>query len=256
MTHGRPVEAFVILVQEAFRRGAAVPVLRHDGTAIPRRISPSPPEGLRRDIVETARSRGLSVFYLPSMRNGPEEGLSAEDRGNAILSTLPLADLTGIELPFERQRRVAAVATVTGRDNAGGSWRLRVVSAHLNATASARHLWLFAAGARLRQAGYLARVLDASPVPTIVGIDLNTWAGGWSEPAFDTLRSHFPQTLDPSLASGFGQRRLLDYVFLRVPAAWFSTLTAIEDRFGSDHRPVLAWIELTDRSFQSPLSKS
>ena len=36
-----------------------------------------------------------------------------EDRGNAILSTLPLSDLTAIELPLESQRRVALQATVT-----------------------------------------------------------------------------------------------------------------------------------------------
>ena len=256
LTHGRPVDAFVILVQEAFRRGTAVPAVRRGVAAIPRRISPSPPSGVRHDIIETARTRGLSVFYLPSMRNGSEEGASAEDRGNAILSTFPLSELAGIELPFERQRRVAAAATITGRDTGGTLWRLRVVSAHFNATASMRRLWVFAAGARTRQARHLARALADSSAPTVVGVDLNTWAGGWSEPAFGKLRSHFPQTLDPSDASGFGQRRRLDYVFLRMPAAWFSTLTAIEKRFGSDHRPVLAWIDFSGGPSQSPLSRS
>ena len=48
------------------------------------------------------------------MRNGrPPQ--TDEDRGNAILSTEPLADLTAIELPFEQQRRVAVAATLRSR---------------------------------------------------------------------------------------------------------------------------------------------
>ena len=256
LTNGQRVDAFVILVQEGFRRGTLVPDLGPEGPAIPRRIAPSPPGGARHDIVETARTRGLSVFYLPSMRNGSEEGPEAEDRGNAILSTFPLTELTGIELPFERQRRVAAAATIAALDGAGRPWRIRLVSAHLNATASMRRLWVFAAGARARQARHLARVLADDPAPMILGVDLNTWAGGWSEPAFGKLRARFPQTLDPADASGFGQRRMLDFVFLRTPASWLSTLTAIDDRFGSDHRPVVARIDLSGGSARSPLSRS
>jgi endonuclease/exonuclease/phosphatase family metal-dependent hydrolase len=256
LTNGQPVDAFVILVQEGFRRGRLVPDLGREAPAIPRRIAPSPPGGLRQDIVETARSRGLSVFYLPSMRNGSEEGPAAEDRGNAILSTFPLAELTGIELPFERQRRIAAAATIAALDTSGSRWRIRVVSAHLNATASMRRLWVFAAAARARQARHLAQALAGDPAPTIVGVDLNTWAGGWSEPAFGKLRAHFPQTINPADASGFGQRRMLDYVFLRTPASWSGTLTAIDNRFGSDHRPVVARIELSGGCAQSRLSRS
>ncbi|NOT26456.1 MAG: hypothetical protein HOP16_10185 [Acidobacteria bacterium] len=138
------------LTDEHDRLAMAASCLLVEGAAIPRRMSPSPPTGARQDIVETARTRGLSVFYLPSMRNGSEEGAAGEDRGNAILSTLPLTELAGIELPFERQRRVAAAATVTRRDAAGAPWRLRVVSVHLNATrrvvqqpdCDRRSLWL------------------------------------------------------------------------------------------------------------------
>jgi endonuclease/exonuclease/phosphatase family metal-dependent hydrolase len=255
LTDGQRVDAFAILVQEGFRRGTLVPDLGPERPAIPRRIASSPPAGVRQDVVETARSRGLSVFYLPSMRNGSEEGAEAEDRGNAILSTFPISDLTAIELPFERQRRVAAAATIAVLDEAGRPWRIRLVSAHLNATASMGRLWVFAAGARARQAGHLAKVLADEPIPTILGVDLNTWAGGWSEPAFGKLRARFPQTVSPADASGFGQRRMLDYVFLRTPTSWLSTLTAIDDRFGSDHRPVVARIELSGGPFQSPPSK-
>jgi len=39
------------------------------------------------------------------MRNGEHEGI-AEDRGNAIVSTMPLQRPRLIELPLQRQRRV------------------------------------------------------------------------------------------------------------------------------------------------------
>ena len=51
------------------------------------------------------------MLYAPSMRNGESAG-GGEDRGNAIVSTLPLADPTVIELPLERQRRVVVAASI------------------------------------------------------------------------------------------------------------------------------------------------
>src|SRR5947209_8913771 len=76
----RPV---VILVQEAYRDGELVPPIG-DIAPAPGRIAPSPPSGIRRSIVDTAERHGLSLFYVPSMRNG--RGEPPEDRGNAILS--------------------------------------------------------------------------------------------------------------------------------------------------------------------------
>jgi endonuclease/exonuclease/phosphatase family metal-dependent hydrolase len=242
LTGGEPVRDFVVLVQEAFRTGAAVPN-RPVGIPIPRRIEAFPPSGPRQDIVQVARALGLGVFYVPSMRNGDDEGSNAEDRGNAILSTLPLANVAGIELPFERQRRIAASATVRGVDTDGNPWQLRLVSAHLNATASFRRLWVFSSAVRGRQARHLVNVLASEDVPTVIGSDLNSWAGGPSEPAYVELRSRFPQT---SLLIGqptFRGGRMLDYVFLRVPQAWVSRLRTIDNFFGSDHRPLIGSLQ-------------
>ena len=110
------------------------------------------------------------------MRNGGPE-TSAEDRGNAILSTVPLAELGAIELPFERQRRVAVAATVTGATRTGSPWRLRVVSAHLDNMVGARRLWI-AGGefGRTRQARGLVSAL-ADEKTLVLGGDLNTWFG-------------------------------------------------------------------------------
>ena len=109
------------------------------------------------------------------MRNGPPSA-SDEDRGNAILSNLPLTDLVAIELPFERQRRVAIAATIAGRTTAGAPWRLRVVSAHLDNIGGAKRAYLAAEYGRTRQARGLLTVLAGSE-PTILAGDFNTWFG-------------------------------------------------------------------------------
>ena len=72
------------------------------------------------DVDDIAERFGLSVAYVPSMRNGPARDLVArEDRGNAILSTEPLVDVRAIELPFGKQRRVAITALIQPRNKPG-----------------------------------------------------------------------------------------------------------------------------------------
>jgi hypothetical protein len=141
---------FVLLIQEAFRRSEAVPAVA-DGSTVPPPLKEKPRSGPRADIAEVARRCGLSLFYVPSMRNGREEYEGGrEDRGNAILSTLTLSDFIAIELPFEAQRRVAVAATVhnSRRDS------LRVVSLHLDVASSL--LRLLATGNSTRQRQGLA----------------------------------------------------------------------------------------------------
>lgn len=107
LTGGDSVTNFVLLLQEVYRADADVP---RGAATRPRRIAQSPEHSRRSDIVDVARAQGLHLFYVPSMSNGWTDGDAlAEDRGNAILSTLPLSDYAAIELPFEGQRRVALV---------------------------------------------------------------------------------------------------------------------------------------------------
>jgi endonuclease/exonuclease/phosphatase family metal-dependent hydrolase len=248
-TGGEPVSEFVLLLQEVYRAGAVVPVITDDGIPIPGRIRQAPPTGSRQDIVSTARALGLSLYYAPSMRNGRERaGEPAEDRGNAILSTLPLSEFMAIELPFERQRRVALAATVAGVDADGAPWRLRVVSSHLDASAGANRLWLFASGLRARQAQSLADALDDG-VPTVLGSDLNTWSDGPHESAVATLLRAFPDSpappMRPTFRSGAAQFAL-DYVLFRLPARWRADARRLDDRFGSDHYPLLSRLGLRE----------
>jgi endonuclease/exonuclease/phosphatase family metal-dependent hydrolase len=242
LTNGRPPHDFVLLLQEAFRAGSDVPDRYDPGAGVPGRITEMPPNGRREDVVRAARDLGLFVFYVPSMRNGRETGQQAEDRGNAILSTKPLSALTAIELPFDHQRRVAITAVLDGADADGRCWRLRVGSTHLDARAGVSRLWAFASGRRGRQAKHLAQVLDDG-VPTVLGSDLNTWAGASSEPAYVRLSQVFPDTTSPGYGATFKLGLQLDYMFFRLPEPWRrDAARRVDERFGSDHHPLVAWV--------------
>ena len=129
LTGGRPVAHFVLLVQELYRRGDEVPEFdRRDRSAFA--IRPRNPESL--DIDDHAATLGLSILYVPSMRNGPE---LREDRGNAIISTEPLLDPFALELPLARQRRVALGAAVQVQTS-DGTKRLELMDAHLEPVSS------------------------------------------------------------------------------------------------------------------------
>jgi endonuclease/exonuclease/phosphatase family metal-dependent hydrolase len=239
-TGGTRPAGFVLLLQEAFRRGPPVPQSVDADAPVPDRIGAASSSAGRDDVVAVAEAEGLSLLYLPSMRNGRDAGAQSEDRGNAILSSLDLGDPTGVELPFVRQRRVAVAATVTvtGLEQ---SWRLRVVNVHLDASTGPRQLWLFASAHRGRQTRHLLDALDHDQIATVVGGDLNTWAGGTREPAFMELRREFPQV---ETGARFARWLTLDYLFLRLPPSWRAESGPADTAFGSDHRPILSRIRL------------
>ncbi len=115
-----PDAELVVLAQEVYRSDSAIPL---DATKYAGRHPAIKAGHQREEIVETAQALGMNLRYAPSMRNA---GLQS-DRGNAILSTLPLEAAYAIELPFVIQRRVAVAATIR---LAGES--VCVVSAHLD----------------------------------------------------------------------------------------------------------------------------
>jgi len=240
-TNDAPPGGFVLLLQETFRSGALVPGAVAAGAPVPDRIETTSPSGSRDDVVSVAEAEGLALLYVPSMRNGRDDGVRAEDRGNAILSTFDLSDLTGIELPLVRQRRVAVAATVSGTGPDQRPWRLRVVSVHLDASTGPRRLWLFTSAERERQVEHLVGVLDDDRMATVVGSDLNTWAGGTREPAFVEFGREFPQA---ETGGRFARWLTLDYVFLRLPPFWRAESGPAAPAFGSDHRPILIRIRL------------
>lgn len=235
-TDGVPVSRFVLLLQEAYRADRSVPRELPAGVNAPKFAGATEPGRTRIDIVQVAQSLGLSLYYVPSMRNGDPKKTD-EDRGNAMLSTEPLADLLAIELPFERQRRVAIAATVSGAGATGEPWTLELSSAHLESTATAQHLRVLVNGARKRQARGLLEALGTG-TPLIIAGDFNTWFG-FSDPTYKLMATAVPDASAGDHRSTYGDHFRLDHVFARPPVGWTATTRRLDERFGSDHYPML-----------------
>ncbi len=236
---------FVILLQEVYRVSATLPEVP-PGPTIPWRIDPDPPPGELRDIRDVAERCGLAMLYVPSARNGPSEpGRQPEDKGNAILSTLPLADLGAIELPFEASRKVAVVATIRGP----GGEEIRVASVHLDVTSTLARTLISGNATRLRQAMGLAEALESTESSiTIVGGDFNTWSAG--EATLKRLALHFP---DSPPWDGRPTRGPFptDHILFRTVQG--SRVELVEDSYwrfeetyGSDHAARIVWLRGKD----------
>lgn len=255
---------FVLLVQEALRRSNDVPDVSRSW-ATPPPVAEETHPGERLDLLQATRACGLAAFYAPAGRNGiePRDGLR-EDKGNAIVSTLPLSDFVVVELPYEGARRVVPMATV--RNIAGDS--LRVASVHLITTPPPWRVLVNGNSARLRQVLALADALrevemvrtgaefGARPcgascqadaplelvTPTVVGGDMNAFSR--RETAIRRLRLDFPDS-PGFLSEGTRGAFPTDHLFFHRGRSEGATLLPatyrrIVDRHYSDHNPVLA----------------
>lgn len=232
---------FVLLTQEVYRASEDVPVASKDAP-VPGRIEGHPDTGERLDIVRVAERCGLSLFYVPSMRNGDEPGPDGrEDRGSAILSTLPLSDLVAVELPLEAQRRVTPAASVT----VPGGETLRVASVHLDVAGSLLRVLGTAGSMRVRQADGFVEVLDlldpSRSVPVVMAGDMNTWSA--RETVILRMLEIFPDSPSPGLEntrSGWPA----DHLFYRQGEADLKLMdgsyVVIPDSHGSDHKARVA----------------
>ena len=186
------------------------------------------------DVRAIATTFGLSVAYVPSMRNGPATALTErEDRGNAILSTEPLIDVRAIELPFGKQRRVAVTALIAPRGN--GAHGIRVISTHFDTN-----------GDRATQAAALSeRLMSFTDAPLFVGGDLNS-RGGADDNAVRALASRIPMAACGTARTNRWPLRLdvlipigrLDYIFAGVGDLVRSCET-LPQAYDSDHLPLL-----------------
>jgi endonuclease/exonuclease/phosphatase family metal-dependent hydrolase len=229
--------AIALILQESFRAGALVPGLMN-GAPVPDRIAPHGPTP-RRGALDIATTLGLNLYYLPMMRNGRADiGEDEEDRGLAVLSSLPLTDLQAIELPLERQRRLAAASTVRIDPSSGDPLNLRLINLHLETRGRGRHVWLGSPQVRNRQVEALTASLTRD-VPTLIEGDLNTWAN--HEPVLQTLTREFTPCTDGRPTFGGGLH--LDTFFARLPAGWKLTCRRLDQKYGSDHYPIVAVLE-------------
>lgn len=233
----------VVLAQEAHRSDSSIPPLQEGrtGRVLVARL------GQQEDVVDVAHSLGMNLRYAPSMRNGPTQS----DRGNAILSSLPLLDAQAVELPLVLQRRVAVTSAVTL-----GRTRVRLISAHLDPRGPPGHKWLGGSGRALQAQHLISSVNDDTAV---LGADLNLGRGRY-ERTWRLLREAgftfgVPPSVPPWRHTFHALPRLvLDYILVRdrggaVGEARIHRLDEHpNDRgarvFGSDHHPLLARVDL------------
>jgi len=248
-TLGPEATHFALLVQEAFRQSSDVPE-SVDRSVVPRAAAEETRPGGRPDIVEVAEECGLSLIYVAASRNGEQSTDGRrEDRGVAILSTLPLSEPRFIELPYEAARRVAVGATV----GHGSGRAVRLVNVHLTSATPPARMLVTGNGSRLRQGLAIADAVlqmeesdlegaDASgPVPsTVLAGDFNTWSN--SETPLLQLRDMFPDSpppLDQPTRGAFPTDHILfrqgDGVAAGILA---SSYARTEERFHSDHHPI------------------
>jgi endonuclease/exonuclease/phosphatase family metal-dependent hydrolase len=244
-TGGEPIDRFALLLQEAYRRDDAIPIRLSRSDAVPGRIGST--QARDADVVHLHRDDGLAVLYAPSMRNGIVD-LDREDRGNAIVATFPLEDPLLVELPIERQRRVAVAATLTGTTTTGAAWHVRLADVHLDTALALTRGGPFAARERQTEAliGALseARASTTAGETVIVAGDFNTWGG--REPATQLLARAYPDapaTTDaPTWRGPLGIHATLDHVFAARGRARSIDVRRLPERFGSDHYPLLLTI--------------
>jgi endonuclease/exonuclease/phosphatase family metal-dependent hydrolase len=217
LTDGREVRQFALLLQEAARDTSA----RDDAA----------------NIDTIAQQLQVDAVYVPGMQNGAR----GRDRGVAILASSSFDEVTVVELPFERQRRVAVAVTLKCAD---GTPPVRLVSVHLDigmmATRGGGEV------ARRRQAEALRDALGPPPARAIVAGDFNT-AWGDAEGLLDALEKTYPDAMESgemSWRGPMGLRRRLDHMFVKADGVRVR-VRVVSDRFGSDHHPLIAELPLS-----------
>jgi endonuclease/exonuclease/phosphatase family metal-dependent hydrolase len=236
---------FALLMQEAYRLSEDVPV-PGPKALFPLQIDPPPRPGPMLDVTQVAARCGLALVYVPAARNGRRaQGTRREDKGNAILSSLPLSNILAIELPLEASRRVTVGAVVELPD--GG--RMRVVSVHLDVAAGLARILISGNSWRLEQAAAVIEAIeladgasgheaaDERSTATLVAGDFNVWSA--DDSALRLFRREYPESPDWT-----GQPTLgafpLDHLFFKAATNGRLQLVPdsyrrIEERYYSDH---------------------
>lgn len=257
LTDGNPVDHFVMLVQEAYRQDSSVPVNIPTYAKVGNSIHVTTPRGSRVDIITIARKYGLGLFYVPSMRNGRQEDNNVpEDRGNAILSTIPISHPIAVELPLERQRRTAIAANLEDVTKTNISWTFQLINVHLENRTSGLMFFRGFSIARLNQVSALLKILPEEKIAVMAG-DFNTWFRETREPSIKHVENFFNRLGIASKCDSlqiprkrypFFPDRLVDYLFFRIPENWCIEKYYVNDYYGSDHYPLITKISFLDNA--------
>ena len=198
---------------------------------------------------ELAAELGMSVTHegagIPSVPPAKrqwwldfEEPIAMNDSGDtgvALLSRLPLTDVTRIDLPWHEcpwRPRLAVAATI-----AVGPQQLRLFNVHIDPHA--------AVGGQLEQVEVVATLADATNRPTVILGDFNTLSRQKCIDTRDFLESRGYSTPIPTGTAtwrGGGLRMHADWIFTRgVKIARWGVARPLNV---SDHWPIWAELEL------------
>jgi len=229
---------FVLLLQEVYRKSDELPFVESSEN-IPWVIQPEERTFEDLDVEELARRCGLSLVYVPSARNGPDtDERPGEDKGNAILASVPLLEPVAIDLPHEGGRKVAVAATVRSPDGRS----VRLVTLHLDVASTLVRTLLTGNQTRVRQGSGIISALEIldrgapADAATVVGGDFNTWAG--NESILQHMRVAFPDS-PPWDGQPTRGPFTTDHIFFRragSEAMEVQRYDRIEDAFHSDHQ--------------------
>lgn len=189
------------------------------------------------------QARRLAELTGMAVRYGPTQHYQGGLYGNAVLTRLPILDVVIQPLPYTESTpervtypRGAIAVTVRGPDG----MPLRFISTHFqhnvaeDRVAEAKAInKLFGRDDKISTilAGDMNAVPDSEPIREL----LKHWSNATDEPASPTAPSKKPTSR-------------IDYIFYR-PASMFrvSHAEVIEESMASDHRPVLAVLEMSGR---------
>jgi endonuclease/exonuclease/phosphatase family metal-dependent hydrolase len=152
----------------------------------------------------------------------------------------PASRLKIAATPLEGQRRVVIGATIAIPQAGRAAIPFRLVNAHFT-NMVLHHLFLLSESGRLRQARALTRVLPKDG-PLVVAGDFNAWFG-YHDASYKELAKTVRPAGSEDRRATFGPLRL-DHVLFRLPPGWHASLKRADDRYGSDHYPLIAVLEV------------
>ena len=85
--------------------------------------------------------------------------------------------------------------------------------------------------------------LLAGSEPAVLAGDFNTWFG-FADLAYIELARAFPQTRMVDRRRSFHGLLRLDHVFYRLASGWHAEFQRGDERFGSDHYPIVGAVRL------------